>query len=164
MDSSRTFAVFAGACVELMAALALAYPGYVSATIMSTHLFSSKAYRALTPQPQQSHITSNSLSMLAYAQRTWESAHGRYPITLAFLQLTLELVNAGVSAESVKVSQTVSLKFYEGKSSSVRKPRAQIFDGDLEVGKVDSVLTYLSLVHPKKQKPWTLQLYVAQPA
>lgn len=99
--------MLAGACVELMAALALAYPGYVSTTIMSTHLLSSRAYRAPPPHPQQSHMNSNSLPMLAYAQRTWESLHGRYPVTLAFLQLTLELVTAGVSTESVKVTHTL---------------------------------------------------------
>ena len=43
--------------------------------------------------------------MLAYVERTWESAHGRYPVTLAFLELTFELINSGVSAESVKVMQ-----------------------------------------------------------
>ena len=88
-----------------MAALAAAYPGYVSSTVLATHLFSSRAFRA--PHPQQSHMTSNSFPMLAYVHRTWESALGRYPVTLAFLELTLELVTAGVSTESVKVTQTL---------------------------------------------------------
>ena len=89
----------------MMAALAAAYPGYVSTTVLATHLFSSRAFRAPPPHLQQSHMTSNSFPMLAYVQRTWESALGRYPVTLAFLELTSELVSAGVSTESVKVTQ-----------------------------------------------------------
>lgn len=89
-----------------MAALALAYPGHVCTTVMSTHLFASRAYRGPLAL-QQSHLTSTSLPMLAYAQRTWECAHGHYPVTLAFLQLTFELINAGVSSESVKVTQSL---------------------------------------------------------
>lgn len=90
-----------------MAALAIAYPGYVCATLMGTHLFASRASgRPHLPQVQQSHLSSYSLPMLAYTQRTWESAHGQYPVTLAVLGLTYELIISGVSAESVKVLQT----------------------------------------------------------
>lgn len=106
VKKQKNLAAFAGACVDLMAALAFAYPGYVSTTVMGTHLFSSRVYRAPSPHPQQTDVASNSLPMLAFAQRNWESAHGRYPVTLAFLQLTLELINAGVGTESVKVTQS----------------------------------------------------------
>ena len=89
-----------------MAALAIAYPGYVCATVMGTHLFASRASgHPHLPKLQQSHLSSYSLPMLAYAQRTWESAHGQYPVTLAVLGLTYELIISGLSAESVKVLQ-----------------------------------------------------------
>lgn len=90
-----------------MAALAIAYPGYVCATVMGSHLFASRANgHPHLPRLQQSHLSSYSLPMLAYAQRTWESAQGKYPVTLAVLGLTYELIILGVSAESVKVLQT----------------------------------------------------------
>lgn len=88
-----------------MAALAIAYPGYVCSTVMGTHLFASRACgHPQLPHLQQPHLSSHSLPMLAYVQRAWESAHGQYPVTLAFLELTHELINSGVSAESVQVA------------------------------------------------------------
>ena len=91
-----------------MAALAIAYPGYVWYTMMGTHLFASRACGHLQlSHLQQPDLTSNSLPMLAYAQRTWESARGQYPITLAVLELIHELINSGVSTESVQVAYTL---------------------------------------------------------
>ena len=102
--SLHHYPLHAGACVNLMAALAVAYPGYVCSTVMGTHLFATRACgHPQLSHLQQSHLSSHSLPMLAYAQRTWESAHGRYPVTLAFLEMTHELINSGVRAESVQV-------------------------------------------------------------
>ena len=92
----------AGACVQLMAALAMAYPGYVSTAALRTHLFSKRDHRS--QQQQRLCMTASSLPMLEYVQRTWESAHGQYPVTLAVLELTCELINAGVNGEVVQVS------------------------------------------------------------
>ena len=87
-----------------MAALAVAYPGYVCSTMMGTHLFASRASgQPQLPHLQRPHLRCHSLPMLAYAQRTWESAQGQYPVTLAFLELTHELISSGVSASSVQV-------------------------------------------------------------
>lgn len=87
-----------------MAALAVAYPGYVCSTIMGTHLFASRANGLpRLAHLQRPHLSCHSLPMLAYAQRTWESAQGQYPVTLAFLELTHELINSGVGADSVQV-------------------------------------------------------------
>ena len=41
--------------------------------------------------------------LAAFAQRVWEGALGRYPVTMAFLTLTQTLVVAGVNQDCVKV-------------------------------------------------------------
>ena len=108
-DCTAPFPLFAGACVNLMAALAIAYPGYVCSIVMGTHLFASRdCGHSQLPHLQQPHLSSHSLPMLAYAQRTWESAHGQYPVTLAVLELTNELINSGVSTDSVQVAYTLN--------------------------------------------------------
>ena len=95
---------FAGATVELMAGLAIAYPGYVSTTIMGTQLLGDQATRVQHQQQEGLLTLASGLPMLAYIQESWENAHGQYPVTLAFLNLAYQLVSAGVNSGLVKVS------------------------------------------------------------
>lgn len=88
-----------------MAGLAIAYPGYVSTTIMGTQLLGDQAVQVQHQQQQGLHTLANGLPMLAYIQESWENAHGQYPVTLAFLNLVYQLVTSGVNSGLVKVSR-----------------------------------------------------------
>ena len=97
----------AGGCVELMAALAPAYPGYVATLASSTYLLGGSTGKGASVEELPWCLTAHSLPMLEHAQRAWEGAQGQYPVTLAFLGLTEALVLAGVNEACVKVSVTL---------------------------------------------------------
>ena len=86
--------------MELLAAFAQAFPGYVAKLVSNTILLGSNPR---TRHRQPSRLTASSLPVLEHAQRVWEGALGRYPVTMAFLTLTQTLVVAGVNQDCVKV-------------------------------------------------------------
>ena len=89
----------AGACIELMSALAMAFPGYAVSLASKTSLLGNCTGSSHNEGSHSSH----DLPMLKHVQRVWEGAAGAYPITTAFLSLTETLVIAGVNEACVKV-------------------------------------------------------------
>lgn len=103
IDNSTT--VDAGACVELMSALAMAFPGYAASLASKTSLLGNYTGSSHSGGSHSSH----DLPMLKHVQRVWEGAAGVYPVTTAFLSLTETLVIAGVNKACVKVGRCACL-------------------------------------------------------
>ena len=100
--------VDAGACIELMSALAMAFPGYAASLASKTSLLGNCTGSSHSGGSHSSH----DLPVLKHVQRVWEGAAGTYPITAAFLSLTETLVIAGVNEACVKVGYHACFSIY----------------------------------------------------
>ena len=99
--------------MELLAALAQAFPGYTANLASSSYLLGANTGRSRSVGAHSSQVTAQSLPVLEHAQRAWEGGLGQYPITLAFLRLTETLVTAGVNEACVKVCTSSNMSEHD---------------------------------------------------
>ena len=99
----------AALCLEIAAALALSIPGQIITKMASTHLLrpmqqAVMPFGGLGQTPRAALAFSQSMPGLQQLIQQLEEPSGTFPVTKAFLQLTRNLLDAGLGDPTLQVT------------------------------------------------------------